>query len=184
MAACRVPLVEAATVTVTRTWLLGAGLVCGLAVCVMAPAARSAPPKAGLVLPGQSLGGLRLGARPAEVQAHWGARHGACRDCASPTWYFNYRPFEPQGAGVTFRHGRAVALFTLWSPPDWRTSRGLKIGDPAVRVAALYDATLRVTCTNYYALTIPSRGANTAIYIFDNQVWGFALLARGQRVCR
>ena len=150
----------------------------------MAPAARSALPRAGLVLPGQTLGGLRLGATPAEVQERWGARHGTCRDCGAPTWYFNYRPFEPLGAGVTFRQGRAVALFTLWSPPDWHTSRGLKIGDPAVRVGALYDATLRVTCTNYYALTIPSARNNTAIYVFDNQVWGFALLARGQRVCR
>jgi hypothetical protein len=150
----------------------------------MAPAADGAPPRSGLVVPGQSLGGVQLGATQAQALAHWGERYGTCRDCTAPTWYFNYRRFEPQGAGVTFRHGRAVALFTVWSPPDWHTSRGLKIGDPAVRVGALYGSPLRVTCTNYYALTIPNRSSTTAIYIFDNQVWGFALLARGQRVCR
>jgi hypothetical protein len=159
-------------------------LFVSLAALAACATATAAPPSVGLVIPGKSLGGVRLGATPAQVLAGWGARHGKCRDCRAPTWYFNYRPFEPQGAGVTFRRGRAVALFTLWSPPDWHTSRGLKIGDPPVRVAALYDATLRVTCTNYYALTIPSRSSTTAIYIFDNQVWGFALLARGQRVCR
>ena len=119
------------------------------------------------------------------MSAKWGTRFGRCRDCPDETWYFNYRRFEPQGAGATFRHGRAVALFTLWSPPDWRTDRGLAIGDPAARVAGIYGpALLRTTCTNYYALTLRKRRTTTAIYVFDNQVWGFALLGRGQRICR
>jgi hypothetical protein len=155
-----------------------------LAALALTAPALAAPPSAGRVIPGKSLGGLRLGATRAEVLATWGSHYGTCRNCSVPTWYFNYRRFEPQGAGVTFRQGRAVALFTLWSPPDWHTSRGLKIGDPAVHVGALYGSLLRVTCTNYYALTIPNRSGTTAIYVFDNQVWGFALLARGQRICR
>ena len=153
-------------------------------VLAAAPLARAAPPHAGLVVPGRSLGGLRLGATTQQVRAAWGSHYGICRDCRKPTWYFNYRRFEPQGAGVTFRRGRAVALFTLWSPPDWRTNHGLAIGDPAARVAGIYGSRLRVPCTDYYALTIPSHRVITAIYVFDNQVWGFALLARGLRVCR
>lgn len=155
-----------------------------LAAFISASAADSAPPEVGLVVPGQSLGGLPLGATQAQVRAHWGSRYGRCRDCREPTWYFNYRRFEPQGAGATFRDGRAVALFTVWSPPDWRTSRGLAIGDSAARVAGIYGTLLRTPCTNYYALTIPSKRAKTAIYVFDDQVWGFALLARDQRICR
>jgi hypothetical protein len=156
-------------------------VVAGLA---MAASAGASPPAVGVVVPGQSLAGLRLGATEAQVRARWGSRHGRCRDCRAPTWYFNFRRFEPQGAGVTFRRGRAVAVFTLWSPPDWRTNRGLAIGDPEARVAGLYGPLLRTTCTNYSALTIPGRRSTTAVYIFDNQVWGFALLARGQPVCR
>lgn len=159
-------------------------LTCVAAGLVLASSAAAQPPRAGLVVPGRSLGGLGLGATPAQVHAAWGTRYGRCRNCRERTWYFNFRRFEPQGAGVTFRNGRAVALFTLWSPPDWRTDRGLKIGDPALRVAGLYGSLLRTPCTNYYALTIPGRRATTAIYVFDDQVWGFALLARGQRVCR
>jgi hypothetical protein len=154
------------------------------AALFLASTASAAPPRAGLVVPGKSVGGLSLGATRSEVRRAWGTEFGVCRDCRSTTWYFNYRRFEPQGAGVTFRRGRAVALFTLWSPPDWRTDRGLAIGDPAARVAGIYGPLLRTPCTTYYALTIPRRSSTTAIYVFDGQVWGFALLARGQRVCR
>lgn len=159
-------------------------LAAGLLVFAVTTSAAAAPPRAGIVVPGRSLGGLRLGATPAQVRTTWGSRFGLCRDCRERTWYFNYRRFEPQGAGVSFRRGRTVALFTLWSPPGWRTDRGLAIGDPAVRIAGLYGPLLRVTCAHYYALTLRRRAVTTAIYVFDEQVWGFALLARGQRVCR
>src|SRR5438876_5745969 len=106
--------------------------------------AAAAPPRAGLVVPGKSLGGLRLGATRAQVRAAWGSRFGLCRDCREPTWYFNYRKFEPQGAGVSFRRGRAAALFTLWSPQEWHTDRGLAIGDAAERIDVLYGPLLSV----------------------------------------
>ena len=156
----------------------------GFVAIALVASASAAAPRAGLVVPGKTLGGLQLGATQPQVRAKWGNRYGLCRNCRETTWYYNVRSSEPQGAGVAFRKGRAVALFTLWSPPDWHTDRGLATGDPAVRIAGLYGSLLRTTCTNYYALRIPSRRATTAIYVFDNQVWGFALLARGQRVCR
>jgi hypothetical protein len=160
-----------------------AAFIVFVAIALVA-SASAAPPRAGVVVPGKTLGGLQLGATQAQVRAKWGSRYGLCRNCRETTWYYNFRRSEPLGAGVAFRKGRAVALFTLWSPPDWHTDRGLATGDPAVRIAGLYGSLLRTTCTNYYALTIPSRRATTAIYVFDNHVWGFALLARGQRVCR
>jgi hypothetical protein len=162
---------------------LGLPLIASLALLV-APAASAAPPGAGLVIPGKTLGGLALGTTKSEVRAAWGTRYGVCRDCRAETWYFNLRRFEPQGAGVTFRKGRAVALFTLWSPPGWRTPQGLRVGDPEFRISTIYGSLFRVDCGRYSASTMRSKGVTTAFYVLDRQVWGFGLSRPGQSVCR
>ena len=59
--------------------------------------------------PASALGGVRIGMTKQEVQARWGTSFGRCRGCTRETWYFNYRPFDPQGAGVSFARGRVVA---------------------------------------------------------------------------
>jgi hypothetical protein len=153
------------------------------AAIAVSPAA-AAPPRAGVLVPDRSLGGLALGATPSQVRAAWGARHGTCRGCRRPTWYLNFRRFEPQGAGVTFDRGRVVAIFTLWAPPGWRTPRGLTIGDEAARVAALHRGLVRVNCGTYYALTLNGRRAVTSIYVHDEKVWGFGLSRPREPVCR
>lgn len=150
---------------------------------VLASSALAAPPKTGILDPGRSLGGLGLGASRADVTAAWGRRYGVCRGCRKPTWYFNYRPFQPEGAGVAFRRGRVVALFTTWAPAGWRTRRGLRIGEPAARVAALHGPLVRVNCGTYYAVTARTATALTAIYIQDERVWGFGLLRRALSPC-
>jgi hypothetical protein len=162
---------------------LGLALIASLALLV-ATAASAAPPRAGLVIPGKTLGGLALGATKSQVRAAWGTRYGVCRDCRAETWYFNLRRFEPQGAGVTFRKGRAVALFTVWSPPGWRTSQGLRVGDPEFRISTIYGSLFRVDCGRYSTSTMRSKGVTTAFYIVDGQVWGFGLSRPGQAVCR
>ncbi len=162
---------------------LGLFLAVGLGL-VSAPTSVAAPPAAGLVVPGQSLGGLALGSTTAQVRSAWGPRFGVCRDCRARTWYFNLRKFEPQGAGVTFRRGRVVALFTVWSPPGWRTDRGLRIDDPAVRIAGLYGPLLRVNCGTYAAMTLRRGRTTTSVYVVDERVWGFGLSRPGQPVCR
>ena len=161
----------------------GLALTASLALLHAAGAAAS-PPRGGLVVPGKTLGGLALGVTKAQVRAAWGTRYGVCRDCPAETWYFNIRRFEPQGAGVAFRKGRAVALFTVWSPPGWRTSQGLRIGDPEFRVSTVYGTLLRTDCGRYSALTMRNKGVTTAIYVVDQQVWGFGLSRPGQPVCR
>ncbi|MEX2210143.1 MAG: hypothetical protein WD689_00055 [Gaiellaceae bacterium] len=147
---------------------------------LLAALALAGPPSQGVVVPGESLGGLRLGATPAQVRAAWGKRYGVCRTCARRTWYFTYRPFEPQGAGVEFRNGRVAALFTLWQPPGWRTREGLALGDPATRVDALYGLLPETRCRGYSALRL----GRTAFYVRREEVWGFGLLAAGASVCR
>ena len=159
-------------------------LLVASAALLFTASAAAAPPKSGVVVPGKSLGGLSLGATRAQVRGAWGSRFGVCRDCREPTWYFNYRRGEPQGVGVSFRRGRAVALFTLWSPTGWRTSRGLQVGDPAARIAGLYGPLLRVSCGTYAASTLRRGRTTTAIYVVDEQVWGFGLLASDEPVCR
>lgn len=151
---------------------------------VLAPTSVAAPPRAGVVVPAKSLGGLRLSATRAQVRSAWGSRFGVCRDCRARTWYFNLRPFEPQGAGVTFRRGRVVALFTVWSPPGWRTDRGLRIGDPAARIAGLYGPLLRVNCGTYAVMTLPRGRTMTSFYVVDEQVWGFGLSRSSEPACR
>jgi hypothetical protein len=156
----------------------------GSAALFLVAGAGAAPPRAGVVVPGKTLGGVRLGATPAQVRSAWGSRHGTCRGCRATTWYFNRRPFEPQGTGVTFRRGRAVALFTLWSPPGWHTDRGLRIDDPSVRIAGLYGALLRVECGTYAALTLERGRTTTSFYVVDERLWGFGLTRGAEPVCR
>jgi hypothetical protein len=135
-------------------------------------------------VPGKSLGGVRLGSTGMQVSAAWGSRHGVCRDCRTPTWYFNLRAFEPQGAGVAFRRGRVVALFTVWSPQGWHTDRGLRIGDPAARIVGLYGPMLRSNCGTYAVMTLRRGRTTTSFYVVDEQVWGFGLSRLGEPACR
>jgi hypothetical protein len=146
--------------------------------------ALAALPQQGVLVPGESLGGLRLGATRAQVAAVWGEEHGVCRSCRQTTWYFTYRRFEPQGAGVELRRGRVTALFTLWQPPGWRTRQGLRLGDEASRVQALYGPLTRTRCSGYEALTLRRGRTLTAFYVLRDEVWGFGLLRAGGRVCR
>jgi hypothetical protein len=153
-------------------------------VLLFSASAAAAPPRTGVVVPGERLGGLSLGATRAQVRSAWGPRFGVCRDCREQTWYFNYRRFLPQGVGVTFRRGRVAALFTLWSPRGWRTSRGLQVGDPAARIAGLYGPLLRVSCGTYAVLTLRRARTTTSFYVVDEQVWGFGLSRSTDPACR
>jgi hypothetical protein len=152
------------------------------AFAASAPTAAK-PPPAGLVVPGKSLGGLRLGMTPRQVRAAWGSDYGRCRACPRATWYYNYAPFKPQGAGVEFERGRVTAIFTLWAPAAWHTPRRLAIGDPAARITQLYGALPRVRCGRYDALTLPGP-VTTAFYVREEKVWGFGLSRAGAQLCR
>ena len=138
-------------------------------------------PHVGVLVPGTSLGGIRLGETKAQVERAWGREHGTCRNCPAPTWYFNVKRFEPVGAGVSFRQGRVERVFTLWAPPGWHTSRDLTIGDPEARATSLYGVLLTTTCVGYDALALP-HGAGT-IFVKDGVVWGFALSRPGLPTC-
>jgi hypothetical protein len=135
-----------------------------------------APPEAGILVPGVSLGGAELGMTRAEVSRVWGARHGVCRDCHEPTWYFNLRPFEPQGAGVVFRHDRVAHVFTTWKPIGWRTADGLSLGANQAEVEDAGAVLVTRECAGYTALVATGRAAATVYYVYRDELWGFGLI--------
>lgn len=164
--------------------LSGVRLALALAALALAAPAAAAPPSTGVLVPGRSLGGLELGATKAEVERRWGRAYGVCRGCARETWYFNYYAFQPRGTGVEFRDGRVAALFTLYQPHGWRTTKGLRLGDSVARVTAVYGALVRRECGHYAVLELPGRTATTAFYVLDDRLWAFGLSRPGLALCR
>ncbi len=159
-------------------------LVLGALLLAFAAPAAAAPPRGGLFVPGRSLGGIRLGMTPAQVRAGWGSGFGVCQGCRHPTWYYVYRHFEPEGAGVEFRRGRVAAVFTLWSPAGWRTPKRLEIGDESARITQLYGPLESVSCGDYAALVSPAPGAVSAFYVVEGRLWAFGLARPGVSSCR
>jgi hypothetical protein len=161
-----------------------AAIVAAILIGLTGGDARGSPPDAGVLVPGTSLGGVRLGWTLAHVEALWGRAYGRCRSCRRETLYFNRYAFRPEGAGVELDRGRVTAVFTLWAPAAWRTAEGLRIGEPSTRVEATYGPTPRARCSGYRALTIDAAAAQTVVYVVGGEVWGFGLLRRGAPVCR
>jgi hypothetical protein len=149
----------------------------------MIPASTAAPPRQAEFVPGQSLAGVRVGMTPAQVLRAWGKRHGVCRICPDRTWYFNYRPFTPEGAGVVFRRGRVVHVFTVWRPSGWKTPEGLVLGAPASDVSRMYGSLDRRPCTSYHALLRPGKRVESVFYVFRDKVWGFGLILKNASPC-
>ncbi|MGB2951795.1 MAG: hypothetical protein WBB74_00225 [Gaiellaceae bacterium] len=119
------------------------------------------------------------------MERAWGRGHGRCSDCREPTWYFNYEAFTPEGAGVAFTKGRVVAVFTLWSPHGWRTTKGLRLGDDENRITELFGPLVPLGCGDYSAYSFHRGGALNALYVLDGKVWGFGLSRPGRtRLCR
>jgi hypothetical protein len=156
-----------------------------VAAAALAPAGAGTSPEEGVLVPGTSLGGVRVGWTAAELERAWGATYGRCRGCRVETRYYNRVAFRPEGAGVELRRGRVVAVFTLWAPPAWHTDRGVYIGEPERRVRAAHGAVRRVACDGYDALVLRrAEVALSVVYAVDGKVWGFGLLGRGAQVCR
>jgi hypothetical protein len=152
----------------------------GLSLAV--PAAAE-PPSGGIFRPGESLGGVRLGMTPAQVLDTWGARHGVCRSCRRPTWYFNERPFRPEGTGVVFDEGRVAHVFTVWRPAEWRTPEGLELGQPGGEIGQTYGELTELACSGYTALVRDHPTSRSVFYVFEDELWGFGLTRPGESPC-
>jgi hypothetical protein len=157
--------------------------VIALAASLAAPAV-AAPPGAGVLVPGRSLGGVALGETKTSVEAKWGRAYGVCRGCARETWYFNYYAFQPKGAGVEWRDGRVAAVFTLYQPLGWRTTKGLELDDHVSRIRGTHGPLPRTECPDYTVYGLRGRNAVTAFYVLRDRLWAFGLSRPGVPLCR
>jgi hypothetical protein len=153
------------------------------AAALGAAAARAEPPSGGLFTPGKSVAGVRLGMTRAQVLGAWGTRHGVCRGCKESTWYFNERPFRPQGTGAVFEGGRVVHAFTVWQPEDWTTPAGLVLGDEGGAVGDAYGLLTERACPGYTALQLEEDRAWSVFYVYHDELWGFGLMKPGRSPC-
>jgi hypothetical protein len=154
----------------------------GVALALAVPAGAGAPASR-LFEPGASLGGVRLGMTKLQVLRAWGARHGVCRECRRTTWYFNERPFRPEGTGVVFERGRVVHAFTVWQPRDWRTPEGLELAVAAGEIGATYGELTERRCPGYSALVREDAAASSVFYVYEDELWGFGLTRPGANPC-
>ena len=166
-----------------RRSLLGTA-VAVLALAAAVPTAAGDLPRHGVLVPGRSLGGVRLGATPRAVRAALGSFYGVCRGCRSRTWYFTVRPFDEHGVAVELARGRVSGLYTLWRPAGWHDTRGLALGAPAGAVQSRKPPLLTVTCSGYTALVADKGRTRTAYYLVGGRLWGFGLFRRGADPCR
>jgi len=166
-----------------RRAIVIAAAVAAAAGLLLAVPAAAEPPTSGAFRPGESLAGMRLGLAPDEVLATWGERHGVCTACPERTWYFNERPFQPQGAGVVFAEGRVVHAFTVWQPEGWSTPEGLELGAPAGEIGETYGELAQEDCGDYLALVREGPSATSAFYVHEDEVWGFGLYEPGRSPC-
>jgi len=166
--------------------LLTVAIALALALPAAAPAtqaAQAAVPAKGVLSPGKSLGGVKLGDTTAAVRARWGSRYELCRVCERTTWLYT-SPARRTGAAVSFRSGRVTAVFTLGSPAGWRTTQGLELGDATTHAMDLYKGFAWNRCIGYGALSLRGRNVVTSIYTYGESVYGFALTRPSEPVCQ
>ena len=150
----------------------------------LAATAAAGLPKAGVLVPARSLGGIRLGESQHAVRAALGTFYGTCRGCPRPTWYFTYRPFDKHGLAIELTGGKVSGVYTLWRPSGWYALHKLRFGSSVLAVHRLTGASHTVTCNDYEALVQDSAHARTAYYLLNGKLWGFGLFRRGASPCR
>src|SRR5438270_12750463 len=108
-----------------------------LALAAVVASTTGSLPKAGLLVPGRSLGGVTLGEPAAKVRATLGRFYGVCETCRRTTWYFTYAKWERDGVAVELKRDRVTAVYTVWRPPGWRAAAGLELGAVEAQVTKL-----------------------------------------------
>jgi hypothetical protein len=141
-------------------------------------------PVRGIVVPGVSFAGLKLGQTEQQVAALWGKNYTVCTYCKDPTWLYVYPGGEPLGAGVRFQKNKIVAVFSLGSPAGWRTDKGLFMGDPISNVYNYFGTTGTTRCIGFDALTVRLGNSTTAFYSAAGVIYGFAIVAGNLSVCQ
>ena len=104
-------------------------------------------PTRGIVVPGQSIAGVKIGMTEEQVAKLWGHNYEVCTSCGKKlVWLYEYRGAEPLGAAVKFdapapkgstredrrravgnlqgkvtptSGSKVISVFTLGSPASW-----------------------------------------------------------------
>jgi hypothetical protein len=148
-------------------------------------AAATELPSHGVLHPGVSLAGVRIGDSVARVRRLWGSNYRVCPDCNDRTWLYFYSRGEPLGAAVRFdRAGRVVAAFTLGAPTGWHTTEGLLLGEQIDKVTRLYGTLGWHRCIGYGAMFMRKGNTVTSIYTTGQVVYGFAITAPPEPLCQ
>jgi hypothetical protein len=155
-----------------------------LAAAALAVPAAAGLPRAGTLVPGRSLGGIRLGETTHAVRAALGRRFGVCNDCAQPTWYFTYEPFDAHGLAVEFLHRRVAAVYTLWDPAGWRATNGVRLGATPLQVHDRAGRLHTIRCNGYDALVTDRPNSRTVYFLYNGSLWGFGLFLANWSPCR
>jgi hypothetical protein len=155
-----------------------------VAALFLVATAAAGLPKAGVLVPGRSLGGIRLGESPRAVRAELGSFYGTCRGCPTRTWYFTYAPLDKHGLAVEFTVGKVSGVYTLWRPAGWHAPHGLALGSSVLTVHRHAGASRNVVCGDYEALVHDAARARTAYYLVNGRLWGFGLFRRRASPCR
>ncbi|MDX6479735.1 MAG: hypothetical protein QOG85_245 [Gaiellaceae bacterium] len=155
-----------------------------LTAAALAVPAAAGLPRAGTLVPGRSLGGVRLGETANAVRAALGSKFGVCNDCARTTWYFTYKPYDAHGLAVELVRRHVAAVYTLWQPEGWRATNGLRLGATPLQVHRLAGPLRTITCPGYEALTDDAVGSRTVYYLYNGNLWGFGLFLPHWSPCR
>jgi hypothetical protein len=166
-------------------------VVIALSVFVPSAVAARALPTRGVLTPGQSLGGIKIGMTMAQVKTVWGLNYKLCPRSSACTltktdqvWDYIYERGEPLGAAVRFRKGVVTAVFTLGSPAGWHTQQGLGVGEQVEKANELYGQLAWHVCTGYGAMSMRNGNTVTSIYTTGENVYGFALTAPTEPICQ
>jgi hypothetical protein len=128
-------------------------LLCALLLVAAAPAS-AALPKAGALVPGRSLGGVRLGETAPKVRA------------------------------VELVGGRVSGVYTIWEPNGWRTPAGLRLGASEADLQTLAGPLVPIVCSGYDARVRDETDVRTVYYVLRGRLWGFGLLPAHANPCR
>jgi hypothetical protein len=151
----------------------------------LAAPTKATLPQKGVLVPGKSLAGIRLGDPQPRVIQLWGEDYRVCDWCDQQTWLYTYRDPDGIGAAVSFRNNRVVAVFTLGTPFGWKTTDGLRLGEALTRADGLYESLTWKPCIGYIAMTLKrTASVVTSIYTDGNTIYGFALTHPAQPVCQ
>lgn len=150
-------------------------------------------PTVGILIPGVSLAGIKLGMTEKQVGKILGENPVLCTIkittlCREPVYLYEYTHGEPLGVGVKFHafegNEQVSAVFMLGTIAGWRTKEGLKIGDPVSNIYNFYSTPYDTNCIGFAALSAKSGSVTTSFYTADGIVSGFAITQPPEGICQ